>query len=249
MPDVICRDEILKSDNIYSKLGSLVLDIGCATGYSMSKVQTSVGLDLSPQNLLVAKELLPQDSFVLAEASCLPFRNNVFSGEIAMEIMEHANNPISAVYEYHRCLKSKGICLITFDIFSISRTLVSYFTSNFIVNESLWHKKSVLSDSRDWITIDKRKLLAVLSLYFNIIEVRNIRGLLTNFINTISIIVEKTLRPKELAQGDIGAQSSRVNNPSIKIYIKFILPIVRSACKIDPFRWDASGIMVLAEKN
>jgi len=247
MPDILIRHFLLEEENIYRELSSLILDVGCATGFFTSKFSDAIGLDISKENLLTAKKFLHNKEFVRAEASYLPFKKECFDGIVSMEVLEHTTNPVKSIEDIYYCLKPKGKYLLTFDVFSPIRPFVKFVVSRFVVVD--WHKKTILSDKKDWTMIDEKKILYILSTLFIIIKKRNIRGIITNLLCVLSIIIEKLSRPKNTARKDIGSQHIRVNSLLIKCYIRYLKPLVEVITKNDPLKWDTAGILVLAEKK
>lgn len=248
MPDPLCRNFVLERECIYNKVNSLVLDIGCGTGFFTSKFKKVVGLDVSRNNLLTAKQLLPEKDFVLADATFLPFKQNSFDGSISMEVLEHISDPVETINEIHRCLVKGGMYLLSVDVFSPSRPFSRFITEKFVVTKELWHKKTILSDKNDETVIDRSKLIFHLE-KFNILWEKKFRGLAVNLLTVLAIVLDKITRPKFLKKEDMGSQILRVNSILIRIYIRIVETLIKEVTKLDPFRWDASCVMVLAQKK
>jgi len=248
MPDSMCRNYVLKRMDGYSIMKSLVLDIGCGTGYFTSKFPKAVGVDISRENLVTAKLLLPGKDFILAEASCLPFRNNSFSGLISMEVLEHVEQPTIAISEFYRCLVKKGLYLLSFDIFSPSRPFSRFVTKKFVVEKKLWHKNTCLSDMNDETMIDRNKMFYYLK-GFDILWEKKFRGLLVNLLTVLAIMFDKLTRPGYLLKKDMGSQYTRLNTSIIKFYMRTTKLLFEEVARIDSFKWDSSCVMVLAQKK
>lgn len=74
-----------------SKFNSkLVLDIGCSAGVllSFTDAQQKIGLDYSYSLLQIAKKHNPTSDFICADATALPFRDNVFPNILAVQIYQ-----------------------------------------------------------------------------------------------------------------------------------------------------------------
>lgn len=105
-----CRDEVLN-----------VLDIGCGEGALEWFLQSEatkgyfVCADLSLKALNYAKLLLQTYNidFVLTDAKNMPFRKNCFNVIIALEVIEHLDNPLMFLKKAYECLKEKGIVIIS----------------------------------------------------------------------------------------------------------------------------------------
>lgn len=93
-----------------------VLDLGCGNGFSTSNIRgfIVVGADLSLTQMTRAKKNYPDKNFVVADATSLPFKNNVFDVIVATNLLHHVTNPQKILSECHRVLK-KGGQLLTVD--------------------------------------------------------------------------------------------------------------------------------------
>jgi ubiquinone/menaquinone biosynthesis C-methylase UbiE len=73
--------------------GKIVLDCGCGIGrwgYLLRKKgYTVVGFDIKKNNTLQAKKYSKYQDLVVADASCIPFKDVTFDCLIAIELLEH----------------------------------------------------------------------------------------------------------------------------------------------------------------
>ncbi|MDI6839417.1 MAG: class I SAM-dependent methyltransferase [bacterium] len=89
------------------KIGS-ILDVGCGDGYLCNTflqkgiAKTVVGEDLSLNRLHFAKKKFKGCKFVVAEITNLPFKSNFFDIVSAVEVLEHLDVPLKALYELRR---------------------------------------------------------------------------------------------------------------------------------------------------
>jgi len=94
----------------------IFLDVGCGGGAVLHEVAgkgaTSVGLDISITQIKYAKTSRLQLFLVVADAESLPFRDNVFTKALAIEVLEHVPNPIRTVTEMYRVLRDCGEAII-----------------------------------------------------------------------------------------------------------------------------------------
>lgn len=104
----------------FSRLNSddLVLEVGCGLGIprvlSDVSMKLYVGLDISRRMLGTAT--ITRDSWVnwiVADAEQLPFCNKVFSKAIALETLEHLENPYLALREMMRVVQLDGIIAVS----------------------------------------------------------------------------------------------------------------------------------------
>ncbi len=116
------RLEVLSDELKGHVEAGLALDVGCGDGfftYALSKkFKISVGVDLSPAMLSKSKELGSRNAearntfFVVADAECLPFRNESFDCVLAMNIFAIILDAHAALTEISRVTKRKGLALI-----------------------------------------------------------------------------------------------------------------------------------------
>ena len=96
-----------------------VLDIGSGGGWLFEEFTGRpspriVAMDLGMQNLRILRERHGRDVMaVVADAAHLPFRPGAFSAIIASEVLEHLNDPATAVREAARALAPGGRCVIS----------------------------------------------------------------------------------------------------------------------------------------
>lgn len=97
-----------------------LLDVGCNVGHLLghvAKLKPSVrlaGIEVNPDALSVARDLLPQASLHLSGAEALPFADAEFDCVTCMEVLEHipASLRRPALEEIHRVLKTDGTLLL-----------------------------------------------------------------------------------------------------------------------------------------
>lgn len=99
------------------KFNSPVLDIGCGDG-SMSELLfqgriIDAGLDVKPKELKIAQKRGFYRAVVCANASKMPFSDNVFNTVISNSTFEHIEDDIAAVSEVARVLKKGGSFLFS----------------------------------------------------------------------------------------------------------------------------------------
>lgn len=97
-------------------VGSKVLDIGCATGFILSKLDgdgfDTYGVDISEFALSCA-EKITSAQLQLADANKpLPFKENSYKVVLALDIIEHLDSPANFCREVRRILKPGGLFLL-----------------------------------------------------------------------------------------------------------------------------------------
>ncbi len=93
----------------------LLLDNGCGTGMFLRHVDSpSVGLDISGNLLIVAKERLkPNHHLVQGDSEHLPFRAEVFNGVYAVTLIQNLPDKGLAISEMKRVSRAQAILFIT----------------------------------------------------------------------------------------------------------------------------------------
>ncbi|MFW6116953.1 MAG: class I SAM-dependent methyltransferase [Thermoproteota archaeon] len=99
---------------------SLVLDLGCGTGflfqYVANKAKATVALDLSRRNLIQAKERAKKFAnihLVLGDADHLPLKTGIFSHLYAITLLQNMPEPIKTLEEARRVVESGGLIAVT----------------------------------------------------------------------------------------------------------------------------------------
>lgn len=98
--------------------GSLVLEVGCGTGFTTYEIVRRVGesnvvaVDLTPEQMIKAVERFGNTNFVLGDAENLPFKDNTFDAAISAGSIEYWPNPQKGVSEMARVTKSGGRVVI-----------------------------------------------------------------------------------------------------------------------------------------
>jgi len=113
-------NEALKT--IHIKSSDTILDAGCGTGLLFSYIANSakliIGVDISPQALEVAKNLIKNAglstvSLVRADADFLPFKNEVFDKAFAITLLQNMPDPISTLREIARVTRDNSEIVVT----------------------------------------------------------------------------------------------------------------------------------------
>jgi len=100
-------------------LSGPILDLGCATGRLLSKLEEKghdelYGVDISASCLKLAQEKATENKINLAQGFLenLPFKDGCFSTAILSGVLHHLENPFVALNEIERVLKKQGILII-----------------------------------------------------------------------------------------------------------------------------------------
>ena len=147
------------------------LDVGCGTGIwnaQMCKIVKSkgymyIGLDISKEFLLKDKNLT-MNAYILSDACSLPSKP-CFKLVIALEIIEHLDNPEKLLAEISGILAKGGYLIIS--------------TPNKFSLEGIWGKTREFFGSKKWVAWDEEhkhifssiQFLAILKKYFSVVQV------------------------------------------------------------------------------
>jgi SAM-dependent methyltransferase len=111
-------DELIHNDTIFKK-NSLILEAGCGVGAQTKIIAPKnpdskfISIDISQESINEAGQLtdslgISNVEFEQADIFSLPFKDEVFDGIIVCFVLEHVNNPASALKELLRVLKKDG---------------------------------------------------------------------------------------------------------------------------------------------
>jgi ubiquinone/menaquinone biosynthesis C-methylase UbiE len=142
---------------------SNVIDIGCGEGFVINclDLPAITGVDISKNALKVAKDKNQKCNLCAGSVYDLSFKKNSFDLVIATEVLEHLEEPDSALKEIRRV--SKNYC-----IFSVPNE--PYFrTMNFLRGKNLTRFGNDLEHVQNW---SSGKFLRLIETYFDIVEVR-----------------------------------------------------------------------------
>jgi ubiquinone/menaquinone biosynthesis C-methylase UbiE len=93
-----------------------ILEVGCGQGWLLKDTGEAhpnarlVGIDMRPEALEFARELVPRGEFLLQDAHELPFDDASFDLVICSDVLEHVENPAAVVGEIRRV--SRGFAVI-----------------------------------------------------------------------------------------------------------------------------------------
>lgn len=99
-----------------AKNNKSLLDVGCGTGhwsrFFLSLGYQVRGMDLSPEMIEKARQMVEACTFTQADACDIPYPNQTFDVMAAMAMIEFIPTPEVAIREMIRCLRPGGILII-----------------------------------------------------------------------------------------------------------------------------------------
>ncbi len=93
----------------------LILDVGCGTGATAAALQTFgrvICVDFSPLALEACHQRSLQE-LIQAEAEAIPLASGSVDVVVATDVLEHLEDDMVALREFHRILKPGGVAVIT----------------------------------------------------------------------------------------------------------------------------------------
>jgi ubiquinone/menaquinone biosynthesis C-methylase UbiE len=93
-----------------------VLEVGCGAGNVIEKASRGklFGLDISPFILYKARKRLNRKAHLFqADAQKLPCKDRTFMQVICSEVLEHLIDPLAALQEIARALKTQGVVIVS----------------------------------------------------------------------------------------------------------------------------------------
>ncbi|WP_453995595.1 class I SAM-dependent methyltransferase [Bacillus nitroreducens] len=109
------RSSIIPLFSKYLEDNALILDAGCGDGYGSFLLSergfTVKGVDISSEMVEKANNRSRSNklTFTQADLTALPFKNDHFSGVMAINSIEWTENPLEAIKEIRRVTKQEGI--------------------------------------------------------------------------------------------------------------------------------------------
>lgn len=97
---------------------SLVLEVGCGTGFTTEEIVRRTGenkvvaVDLTPEQMMKARAKLTNVNYFLGDAENLPFKDDFFDAAISAGSIEYWPHPQKGIEEMARVTKSGGKVVI-----------------------------------------------------------------------------------------------------------------------------------------
>lgn len=104
-----------------------ILEIGCGQGFNthiLSKRNKVIGIDLSKEDIMIAKKRYPKVHFMIMNAENLKFKSNSFDIIYALEVFEHIDNLNKAVSEIKRVLRKNGRLIVSIPYYRSEKWLL-----------------------------------------------------------------------------------------------------------------------------
>ena len=98
---------------IFDLSGKYILDLGCGTAtytsYLGESFENVIGLDLSHNNIKIAKEVDKKSEYVCGDGLNLPFKERSFDAVFVGQVLHHFPDVKEPLKEINRILKKNGI--------------------------------------------------------------------------------------------------------------------------------------------
>ena len=94
-----------------------LLDAGCSDGYLDYLIKDKrlkiFGVDINETDIQIAKELNPENRYLVCDITKMPFKSNYFDTIVCIDVLEHLENDEKAIREITRVLKEGGKAILT----------------------------------------------------------------------------------------------------------------------------------------
>ncbi len=158
-----------------------LLEIGCGAGNVIEKAPRGklYGVDISSYILNKAKQRIHKNVFLFqGDAQNLPCKDQIFCNIICSEVLEHLLNPLDALHEMSRILKTNGVAIISIPneslINCLKRILVRMRIFRWFLNRRGEYQQMPQRMNDEW-HLHSLKLEQWLDLFGRIFEVAQVR--------------------------------------------------------------------------
>jgi ubiquinone/menaquinone biosynthesis C-methylase UbiE len=100
--------------------GRVACDLGCDVGLLTGHIEREIGFktyligtDIDKKSVKGAKTTYPKIEFIIADATIMPIRNDVFSLILCLETLEHVTTPELALKEIQRVSTEGGVLILS----------------------------------------------------------------------------------------------------------------------------------------
>ena len=174
--------------------GASILDVGCGTGANLKMLQAhghAIGIDIAMEAINFCRARgIPIDRAIMASATDLPFVNRWFDLAVSFDVICNIPDDVGAFEQVSRVLKPGG-----------------YFIVQLPAYQWLWSMHDVaVGHQRRYSAREVRHKL-------NQAEFKIVRVMHTNTLLLPLAIVQRLLRRRELANGDMIESDLQMNLP------------------------------------
>lgn len=133
--------------NLLKEGSGTLLDIGCADGTTTHNISLAspklkvTGVDLYKETIDFAKKKYPDINFIFADAQKMPLKSGSFNYVCAIEILEHLENPDTALEEIKRVLGPGGTLIVGQDTDSLLFKFIWWFWGRY--KGSVWKNSHI----------------------------------------------------------------------------------------------------------
>ncbi len=134
--------------------GMKLLDVGCGTGHHMARLRKRgyevVGIDISKEMLVYARENNPGSVILEADVEEIPLPNACFDLISSIEVLRHLPRSNKCIEEMARLLKPGGRCLVTATPFFNMNgyTLINFFANKVKIGKLARHRQAFHTSNR-----------------------------------------------------------------------------------------------------
>ncbi len=193
-----------------------ILEIGCGQGFNTqmlakNKKNDVIGIDLSKNDIKIAKKRYPTVHFEAMNAEKLKFLDNSFDKIYAMDVLEHVDSIQKVAKEISRVLKKKGILVVNIPFYKsekwLSKVRPTYFKEI--------HHVRVFKEKELEEVLEKQGLY---------VKKKSRRG----FIQHIELYILLKRKVKSKTQLSIGSWRDNIFTKSVHAMVLYFEPLVLS---------------------
>ncbi len=124
-----------------------ILDVGCASGWMLSKISEKfplaqcTGVDVYKKAIEYGQKLYKNLRLISVDAHKLPFKDKFSDLVICTELLEHVENPQKVLSEIKRILAPNGIAIVEMDSGNFLFRMVWYWWTN--VRHGVWRDSHI----------------------------------------------------------------------------------------------------------
>lgn len=128
-----------------------ILEVGCGKSYVLEKLaqekrieeKNIYGIEQSEVAIEYMQKIIPEGSFIVADASVLPYEKNQFDIVLLLEVIEHLEHPVKVLDEISRVTKVGGKLFLSFPNFSFFPWRMARFFSDYFKVPQLINKQPI----------------------------------------------------------------------------------------------------------
>lgn len=154
------RRRFIEVGKYITPINGKVLDVGCADGLfseiilDKSRATQLIGIDVEVSSIEWARKHWrknPKMFFKPGDAHKLAFRNASFAAVVALEVLEHVNDPLRVLREIHQVLQPGGYAVLLVPTDNWLFRTIWWLWLSFYPRGYVWRETHIQTYSRDYL--------------------------------------------------------------------------------------------------